>query len=392
MKKFANFVVFAAMMAVLLSLSSCAKEPKEKEPENTTQPETQATPTTPAPVVTYTITIADGITNGTVTASKTSGIAEGETITLTITPATDYELDTISAGTDVTLNETGNTRTFAMPAANVTVTATFKWKWVGTKNPTTAKVVGDIVFNDGSAMPYADFDTLEKTAKDTKKISAIALIFYKGTSTNDTLGLRTLGVGLKHDKKSLQWCSNSANALNKNIDTIQCAPTVDSGSTLSAFVVGADKDGSDNLEQIAAFLSAEGSGTNDDTTGDQASSRYPAFYFAKNYKEQIIGEETASRIPSGSEYENGWYLPSLAELYQIYACRADRTNGYDIDIASAALGGDKFEKDWIYWSSSQDSSNDDYACRLYFKNGVWYSTPKNYTTSYRSVCAIRAFN
>ena len=71
--------------------------------------------------------------NGTVTASPTKpAVAENETVTLTITPAAGYALDAITAcktgetATTVQLSGTGNTRTFTMPAFNVTVTATFK--------------------------------------------------------------------------------------------------------------------------------------------------------------------------------------------------------------------------------------------------------------------------
>lgn len=67
--------------------------------------------------------------NGTVTANPTKA-KEGATVTLTINPNAGYELETISA-TDgdnqaVTLNGSGNTRTFTMPASDVTVSATFK--------------------------------------------------------------------------------------------------------------------------------------------------------------------------------------------------------------------------------------------------------------------------
>ena len=69
--------------------------------------------------------------NGTVTPSAANP-TEGSTVTLTITPASGYELNTISAcktgdaATIVTLSGSGNTCTFTMPAYGVTVTATFK--------------------------------------------------------------------------------------------------------------------------------------------------------------------------------------------------------------------------------------------------------------------------
>lgn len=52
--------------------------------------------------------------------------------------------------------------------------------YIGTRNPTDAKEVGDIVFNDGSATPY----TTELTLTPEQKDAAIAVIFYVGTGLN----------------------------------------------------------------------------------------------------------------------------------------------------------------------------------------------------------------
>ena len=49
----------------------------------------------------------------------------GETVTLTVAPDTGYTLTSISA-TSITLSGTGMTRTFTMPAHDVTVTASFR--------------------------------------------------------------------------------------------------------------------------------------------------------------------------------------------------------------------------------------------------------------------------
>lgn len=74
---------------------------------------------------TYTVTVADNIANGTVTASTTSA-AEGATVTLAATPATGYKFDSwnvTNASTSATITVTDNK--FTMPAANVNVSATF---------------------------------------------------------------------------------------------------------------------------------------------------------------------------------------------------------------------------------------------------------------------------
>ena len=75
-------------------------------------------------IPTYTVTL-NGMTNGTVSASKTTGINEGETITLTVTPASGYKLGTISVKDVADNNITLTDNKFTMPASNVTISATF---------------------------------------------------------------------------------------------------------------------------------------------------------------------------------------------------------------------------------------------------------------------------
>lgn len=75
------------------------------------------------------ITIASGITHGTITSNKATAI-ENENVDLTVTPAGGYELDilTIMAGETpiVPTIEDKPTYRFQMPNSNVTVSATFK--------------------------------------------------------------------------------------------------------------------------------------------------------------------------------------------------------------------------------------------------------------------------
>lgn len=85
---------------------------------STTEPE-------PEPTV-YTITVNEYIQNGTVSVSATSA-KEGDVITLTATPAEGYELEEyIVTRTDNNAELTVTNNKFTMPAANVSVTATFK--------------------------------------------------------------------------------------------------------------------------------------------------------------------------------------------------------------------------------------------------------------------------
>ena len=240
---------------------------------------------------------------------------------------------------------------------------TFWAHWtLGTKDAPDA--VGDIVLNNGRAIAYEDGLVFD----DEVKASAIALIFYKGTELNsgdDTTTSRTLGVGLKHNTSGLEWCLQDAAAFQKKITTIQCKHSGSAG----ALTFTGDRNGSDNLEQIEAFDGV------DDTATE---ANYPAFYFAKNYS------EAATNL--GDSYKDGWYLPSMAELFQIYANGKGASKVFDIDAASSLCGGDSFGT--RYWSSSQYTSDDWCAYWLKFDKGGWDASFKH---SAYYVCAVRAF-
>ena len=88
------------------------------------------TPDTPA-AQTYTVTTS-GCTNGTLSVTPDTEVAENTSVTVTAAPSEGYVVDTVTAkkddGTEVTLTagtESG-VYTFTMPASNVTVSATFK--------------------------------------------------------------------------------------------------------------------------------------------------------------------------------------------------------------------------------------------------------------------------
>lgn len=219
--------------------------------------------------------------------------------------------------------------------------------------------VGDIILNDGSKVNYETAKNYTGSDLDGLKSKAIAVIFRA-----DTASKKALGVGLKHKRKA--WCTTAAKAFDINIETIQCPASGDAGNL--TFTV--DTDGSDNLEQIASFLTdAE---LENDTTDV---SKYPAFYFAKNYI------TTAENLTSA--YENGWYLPTVAELFDIWKVKAT------VDAASSLCGGSQFDIN-SYWSSSQYASVNNGACSLSFNDGNWHDDGKDGDGAY--VCAVRAFN
>ncbi|MCR4791013.1 MAG: InlB B-repeat-containing protein [Treponemataceae bacterium] len=381
-------IALAAMTAFALILAGCAPSADDTTEETTTTETPSPTPTdtttadTPAETKSYTVTFNSN--GGNTVEAQT--VEEGKKATKPSNP-TKTAIETESYAFSAWYSDSALTKAFDFDTA-ITADITLYAKWtvtpityIGTKVPSVAKEVGDIVFTDGSAMSYEDFTALDEDKRNEKKTAAIALIFYKGTGLNsddsegnaDTTTSRTLGVGLKHTIK-LAWALFSTNACQLNIETIQCPENEISG----ALIFTGDKNGSDNLEQIAAFLT--GAGVTDDTT---TAENYPAFYFAKNYK------DTATNL-AGTAYENGWYFPSAAELYQIYACKVDSTNGFDIGEASESLGGSKFED--FYFSSSQCVSITLSASGLSYATGVCSSSGKAAARSNTRVCAIREFN
>ncbi len=265
------------------------------------------------------------------------------------------------------------------------VTLTAHWEHYGTKAPDVAKEVGDIVFKDGSATPY----TAELVLDNAHKKAAIAVIFYKGTGCNndgDNIP-RTLGVGVV--RGSGKWVANG-NDFNKIINSIACSYSREADG---ACTFTGDRNGSDNLEQIAAFLNEQhqsdetiandtGVGENSTKTSAEAAALYPAFYFAKNYKAK--SSPYSGSTVAGTAYENGWYLPSIAELYQIY------TSGFGTVIQS--VGGNFIDND-RYWSSSlliSTSSNErPKAYYLEFSDGTLGARP--WSDDERNFIAIREF-
>ena len=114
---------------------------------------------------------------------------------------------------------------------------------------------------------------------------------------------------------------------------------------------------------------------------------YPTFEFAKNYKNQ------ANSHVSGTAYANGWYLPALSELFDIWKVKDT------VDAKSNLCGGSKFD-DAYYWTSSQfydpyNTNLNSGAYKLRFYNWYGFQPDGKYIVNYHYtsyVCCIRVFN
>ena len=229
--------------------------------------------------------------------------------------------------------------------------------------------IGDIVFSDGSAIPYAAGLVLT----DEQRSHAIAVIFYDGSQTQAS-EQKILGVGLKRSESTMAWCSSAAKANNVSISEIVTTPDVPNGLATS---FDGDLDGSDNFEKISDYLKTNNLDDDTETEG-----MYPAFEFARNYKEQLIGSETASRL-TGTDFEEGWYLPALYELYCLYICCQT------VDNAISLCGGVQLGTE-SYWSSNQHNAEAARAFGFAFGSG---NNGNNYKSAGGGgyVCVIRQF-
>lgn len=147
-------------------------------------------------VPTYSISVDTAIENGEVTPDKTEAKA-GDTITLTVKPATGYEFDAFTVATSTAGEDTvtvGADNTFIMPAANVTVTATFKLKEVPltaiTLDETAVVLVGDTLELTAAKVPSTTTDKTEITWESSDE--TVATVSAAGVVTGKKAGTATI--------------------------------------------------------------------------------------------------------------------------------------------------------------------------------------------------------
>lgn len=263
---------------------------------------------------------------------------------------------------------------FTMPSGNVTVTAVFDVKYV---NPHS---VGDIVLKDGTFIPYSK----DLTLTDEQKKNAIAVIFYAGNKS-DTLGTRTLGVGLKTSKDDgyneiptiegvndtylrgtpLQWAPKGTAGYNINFT-----------QTASADFGEGDLDGSDNWDIICNI---------DSNAQSTAATNYPAFNWVNTY---------ASRYGITGMYADGWYMPTISELITVFSSEVANKIMDVFEKIDGSLSMFKNEREYQnengeyyileqgdYWSSCQ-CSDLKYAAKKDISTTGYYYADGEYHSNY----------
>lgn len=350
-------------MSAILALAFCLVSCKSNvDDAPTVTPQKTADSISYATTTVSKTTAAEAFTNPlTNTGDGTVSYASSKTDVAEVNASTG--LVTIKGAGETTITATvadSDTYTYATKTASYTLTIT---QAIGTKAPSEAKSVGDIVFSDGSATAY----TSGLTLTDEQKSKAVAVIFYAG-SASDTLGAKTLGVGLRN-ATGLAWArqeiietfplkTDNAEGWQTNITAIRCTPSTNLAGT--ATFTG-DLDGSDNWKALCDAVSDEG------TSGN-----YPAWEWVNAY---------ATENSLSGSYASGWYLPTVAELSMLYRVK---------DTVNSALekaGGTKIA-DEVCWSSSQVASNEYFAWYVWLGGGNLVDLNKFVQNS---VCTVRAF-
>ena len=283
---------------------------------------------------------------------------EGSTVTATVTgknfKATGVTIDnfsltcdtsSITANSTITIvSDTELTVTLTIPGTNgsynVTITSgTSSKTGTFTVKDTKDYAVGDIILTDGSKVNVAEVGSYS-IGTDNKPVAVVA-----GFNANGVV----LGLGLQ-SKGSLSWASSGTIGYKTSLTDII-------GTTTSG-----DMDGSDNWEYICS-VDPEGTAS--------AATNYPAFNFAETHgtSQSYTGDLAA-----------GWYIPSVAELYEVYK------NKSTLQTSLTKAGGYIFDD--YYWSSSQHDKYNDNVYVLNFGNGNVFNNSKN---KYYSVLVLRAF-
>lgn len=209
-------------------------------------------------VTAYYVMVPDGIQNGTVTTSVARA-AEGETVTVTATPAEGYELEALTV-VDAQNNAVAVTNnTFVMPASDVTVAATFR---ATAAAPSTHTIVFDANGGQGSMDPQT-MATGEATNLAANTFTRTDYTFAGWNTKADGTGSAfrdKASVKLNSDVTLYaQWTKVSTNTAAKTATTGEKTATTGSGTTATkATTSSALANTSDPVSMAAVAIAVSG--------------------------------------------------------------------------------------------------------------------------------------
>ena len=196
--------------------------------------------------------------------------------------------------------------------------------------------VGDIILTDGTKVSVTEVSTYTIDELN-KPIGVVASALYGGGTGK--------AIGLQKSASYLMWAPKNTTGYNTEFTNIGCKPSkTGSEAALTATFTG-DTDGSDNWAEICAV---------DPTGTADAATNYPIFNFANTYG-------TTAGL-TGTDYGTGWYIPSLAELCEVYKNK-------DVIHTSLTKAGGFTIGTGYCWSSSQYASSCNYAYRVDLRDG-----------------------
>jgi len=198
------------------------------------------------------------------------------------------------------------------------VTFYAKWssqQYIGTKGPTEARAVGDIIFTDGSACPYT------ATLTDEQKAQAVSVIFYAGTESEyyyQYLGTTPRGVALNITADVYKKANNSDAQAWNYLNNTSCLGIQSWDDENKGHIVYEDSNASylyDGL-QVRDYLK-------------ENFTDYPLNYPGCAYCEEYNKNEAT--------FNKDWYMPSFAELDCLFSTKSI------VNQAFTAIGRDTMD-------------------------------------------------
>ncbi len=218
--------------------------------------------------------------------------------------------------------------------------------------------VGDVLLDDATVKKI-DTDNLSFT--DEEKQKAVGVLFgYNTYGVPLVLGLYNSAGG--KNSGFYNWASTDIQAWRTTFTSIVCTPSESGKGTASTATFTDDIDGSDNWDIIGHVYSSDCA---------NAKTNFPAFYYTNQY---------ASTFSLSGINSSGWYMPSLAELCEIYK------NKTLLNQILNALNGIPISNNH-YWTSSQQGSQYNAAWTVGMKDGEIKGLGKGLSSNdYYSVC------
>ena len=231
---------------------------------------------------------------------------------------------------------------------------------------------GKIIVKDYSAYTVGKIVLADKTVVDKDSYTGIdssnppvgIICAINGYGVPHMIALHTSGSGLR-------WAKDGSTGYTTKFEGIICTPSKRGSGTAETATFTGDTDGSNNW----AYIKQQ------DTAGAaDAATNYPAFHWVNQYNTQYAAQLGGTNF--------AWYMPSLAELCEVYKNRAvineslTKIRGLDSNYADESLGTS------YYWSSSQMSGKKYYAWDVCLSDG---NVDVGNKGSHDRVCCLAGF-